>query len=202
MTTVLGVPKISQTLLEDLDRVGRKYPRWTEQAYFELDGAYLVEYCRGRLEILPMPTMTHQVVAQRLFTALNQAAGNEGFVLFAGTRLEVAPGVFREPDVLYIPRDWMPTSQDQYTERAAIVIEVLSESNREHDLQTKRAEYARAGVPEYWIVDPQDSRITVLTLVDGEYAIHGAFGPGDFATSMFLPSFRFEVDTIFSPPVA
>jgi hypothetical protein len=57
MTTVLGVPQISQTLLEDLDRVGRKYARWTPQAYFELGGAYLVEYSRGNLDILPMPTM-------------------------------------------------------------------------------------------------------------------------------------------------
>jgi hypothetical protein len=51
----------------------------TPQAYFELDGAYLVEYSRGNLAILPMPTMTHQRIASRLYDAL----------LFAGTRVKV-----------------------------------------------------------------------------------------------------------------
>ena len=52
---------------------------------------------------------------------------------------------------------------------ADLAIEVVSEGAeaRERDLETKRAEYARAGISEYWIVDPQESRITVLTL-DGQ----------------------------------
>ncbi len=45
-----------------------------------------------------------------------------------------------------------------------LVIEVLSLSNRGHDLLTKRALYARAGVQEYWLVDPDARTIEILEL--------------------------------------
>ena len=45
-----------------------------------------------------------------------------------------------------------------------LVIEVLSPSNRGHDLLTKRALYARAGVREYWLVDPDARTVEILTL--------------------------------------
>ncbi|MDB5289502.1 MAG: hypothetical protein JWL69_743 [Phycisphaerales bacterium] len=199
MTTLLGVPQISQTLLEDLDRVGRKYARWTPEAYFELDGAYLVEYCRGNLEILPMPTMAHQRIAAMLYSSLRAAAPAGGEVLFAGTRVKVAEETFREPDVLYIPAEHAARDQEEFTEHAAIVIEVVSESNRDHDLQTKRREYAGAGIPEYWIVDPELSRITVLKLQGNRYVIHGEFQPGQTAVSALLPAFMIDVSACLAP---
>ena len=196
MTTVLGVPQISQTLLTDLDRVGRKYAQWTAQAYFELDGAYLVEYSRGNLEILPMPTMRHQRIASRLYDALKSAVPAGGDVLFAGTRLKVGPDTYREPDVLYIPAEWSDSVHEDFTERAALVIEVVSESNRDHDLETKRNEYADAGIPEYWIVDPQESLITVLKLKGKSYAVYGEHRLGERAVSALVPSFSVSVDEI------
>ncbi|MDB5291845.1 MAG: hypothetical protein JWL69_3086 [Phycisphaerales bacterium] len=199
MTTLLGVPQISQTLLEDLDRVGRKYARWTPQAYFELGGSYLVEYCRGNLEILPMPTMAHQRIAAMLYSSLRAAAPAGGDVLFAGTRVKVADETYREPDVLYIPAERVSREQEEYTEHPAIVIEVVSESNRDHDLETKRREYAQAGIPEYWIVDPGLSLITVLKLQGKRYAVHGEFKPGQTAASAILPAFTIDVSACLAP---
>jgi Uma2 family endonuclease len=205
MTIVLGAPPISQSLLADLDRVGRKHRRWTVQAYFELDGNYRVEYCRGNLEILPMPTIEHQRIAQRLNTALVDfvASGHaRGEVLFAGARIEVADDLFREPDVLFIPEEWAHQIHKEYAERAGLVIEVVSESNREHDLRTKRDEYARAGIPEYWIADPEAKRITVLGLEAGQYIVRNEAGPGGFVRSTFLPGFAVAVSAVFGLPEA
>jgi len=75
-------------------------------------------------------------------------------------------------------------------------MEVVSEGeeNRGRDLETKREEYARAGIAEYWIVDPQEQRVTVLVLDGPSYRVHGVFGRGATATSVLLPGFEGSVD--------
>ncbi|WP_442949217.1 Uma2 family endonuclease [Nostoc sp.] len=51
------------------------------------------------------------------------------------------------------------------------MVEVVSPGkvNEDRDYRYKRSEYAARGIPEYWIVDAQKARITLLTLVDGLY---------------------------------
>ncbi|YAF98953.1 MAG: Uma2 family endonuclease (plasmid) [Nodularia sp. CChRGM 3473] len=53
----------------------------------------------------------------------------------------------------------------------AMVVEVVSPGkvNEDRDYRYKRSEYAARGIPEYWIVDAEKARITLLTLVDGLY---------------------------------
>jgi Uma2 family endonuclease len=53
----------------------------------------------------------------------------------------------------------------------AMVVEVVSKGkvNEDRDYRYKRSEYAARGIPEYWIVDADRARITLLTLVDGLY---------------------------------
>jgi Uma2 family endonuclease len=52
-----------------------------------------------------------------------------------------------------------------------LVVEVVSpgKANRDRDYRYKRSEYAARGILEYWIVDPELSTVTVLTLIDGLY---------------------------------
>ena len=61
----------------------------------------------------------------------------------------------------------------------------------------KRGEYAEAQIPEYWIVNPVDETVTVLTLVDEAYVEHGVFRRGDEATSASLDGFALSVDAVF-----
>ncbi len=74
-------------------------------------------------------------------------------------------------------------------------MEIVSESNRRHDLVTKRGEYAQAGIPEYWIVDPEEERTIVFILkASGEtYVEHGTFHKGERAESKLLPGFGVDV---------
>jgi Uma2 family endonuclease len=41
----------------------------------------------------------------------------------------------------------------------------------------KRADYAEAGIPEHWIIDPEDEAISVLQLEGDSYTEHGIFTP-------------------------
>lgn len=51
-----------------------------------------------------------------------------------------------------------------------LAVEVLSPSNRTTDLVTKRVDYAAAGIPSYWLVDPEVPSVTVLELEGNAYA--------------------------------
>jgi Uma2 family endonuclease len=90
----------------------------------------------------------------------------------------------------------------QFWDTADLVMEVVSDDNRDHDLKTKRCEYALAGIPEYWIVDPRNSTITILVhsrrAEKKSYIIHGRFAPGAMATSKTLPGFEVDVTATFS----
>ncbi len=80
-----------------------------------------------------------------------------------------------------------------------LVVEVVSPGkvNEDRDYRYKRSEYAARGILEYWIVDPQLDKITILTLVDGLYeeAIFEGDRPID---SKILPSLSLTAEQVFS----
>ncbi len=61
----------------------------------------------------------------------------------------------------------------------------------------KRADYAEARIPEYWIVNPIDETITVLTLAGEHYTERGIFQRGQQASSRLIPPFAVSVDAVF-----
>ena len=78
-------------------------------------------------------------------------------------------------------------------------MEVVSEGQEswKRDYVEKAEDYAAAGIAEYWIVDPQERKITVLTLTDTEYREHGVFIEGDDASSVLLAGFACRVSDVF-----
>jgi Uma2 family endonuclease len=90
----------------------------------------------------------------------------------------------------------------RFWDGADLVMEVVSDDpkDRKRDWQTKVREYARAGIGEYWIIDPEERKVRILTLDGQAYKIHGDFGPGSEATSLLLPGFTVAVDTVLTPP--
>ena len=82
----------------------------------------------------------------------------------------------------------------------ALLIEVLSPSNPEHDLVVKRAAYARAGVPEYWIIRPTERDILVHHQPEpatGQYTQISRIAPAEELVSPTLP-FRAPVAAFFA----
>ena len=80
----------------------------------------------------------------------------------------------------------------------ALVIEVLSPSNPEHDRITKRALYARGGVPEYWLVSPEAAAIEVLVLEEDGYRLHLRAGDDEVVTSTVLSELSFPASAVFA----
>jgi Uma2 family endonuclease len=115
-------------------------------------------------------------------------------------RTRTIAGVLRQPDVVYVERGRI---RDRHAPvpKADLVMEVVSPGarHRKRDLVQKRAEYADAGIREYWIVDPQRGTITVLTLDRrlNKYRVHGEFRRGQKAASALLPGLAVDVAACF-----
>lgn len=174
---------------------------WTEAEYLALDTNWPVELVDGCLEVLPMPTVLHQLIVQYLFKLLDTyvAAQAVGIVLLAPLPVRLWPGRMREPDLIYLTPKRI-RDRRKPPEGADLAMEVVSEGakNRERDLEIKRQEYAKAGIAEYWIIDPHERCINVLTLDGSEYRVHGEFSPGAQATSVLLPGFAVDVAAVFA----
>jgi Uma2 family endonuclease len=174
---------------------------WTEAGYWALPTNWRIELSEGCLEVLPVPTKIHQRILLFLLFSLQDYLRTHpiGELLPAPLPVRLWPGKLREPALvfsLFARKD----ASVKHAEGMDLAMEILSEGeeNRDRDLVTKRAEYAKAGVKEYWIVDPEENRITVLTLEADEYRLHGEFGSGTRATSVLLRGFEVDVSAVLA----
>jgi Uma2 family endonuclease len=173
---------------------------WTVEQYLKLTDQtnQLIEFTDGVIEVLPMPTEKHQAISRLLFLALLafvQQLG--GTVFYAPLRVQVRPGKFREPDLLLMLDANDPRRQNAYWLGADLVVEIVSPDRPERDTEEKPVDYAEAGIPEYWVVNPLDETITVLCLTGDSYSPHGVFKRGDTATSALLNGFTVNVAEAF-----
>ena len=183
--------------------IARLFPaqgHWSEEEYLALDTNHLTEFSHGRIEVLPLPTFSHQRLVARLYRLLSGFVEERGLgvVMFAPLRIQLGQGKFREPDLVFMAAEHADRLGEQFWQGADLVMEIVSPNDPERDKVTKRREYAQAGIPEYWIVDPTEASITVLALQGQEYALHGEFVAAETALSVLLEGFKVDVGDLFS----
>lgn len=178
---------------------------WTEEEYLELErnfGNRMVELVDGCLEVLPMPSLRHQRIVKWLSRKLDDYAMPQGLgeTQTAPLPVRLFPGQIREPDIVFFEAKRIRDIDKLPLDGAELVMEVPSpgKMNRNRDIVIKRRAYAKARIREYWIVDPQKSTITVLTLAGKTYKVFGVFQKGDEATSKLLKGFKVAVSDVFA----
>lgn len=177
---------------------------WSEAEYLDLTDHEnrLIEFTDGRVEFLPYGTDTHECLVHDLFLALYAVEEKQhlGKVHFHGIRVRLRPNKIRMPDVLFLHKDNLHKRHNRVWDGIDLAMEVVSEypQFRQRDYETKLADYAEAGIAEYWIVDYERRRVVVHRLDGKQYAIHGEFGPGERATSVLLAGFSIDVAVLFA----
>ena len=180
--------------------VPRDNTAWSDSEYLSLQERTnrLVELVDGHVEALDRPTKSHQLILKHCFDQLESFTRDGiGKLVNSGYPIRIRPGRFRTPDVVFMLTSHAERLGEHYAHGADLVMEVLA-TDRNRDLVQKREDYAEAGIPEYWIVDPRDRRVTVLRLEGGEYLVHGEFGLGGRATSVLLSGFGVDVREVFA----
>ncbi len=128
------------------------------------------ELLDGVLVMSPSPRASHQVVAARLFSLLEDHRPLDHLVLFApvDVRLSTGDRTALQPDLVVLrAADLDP---EGFTTRPLLCVEVASPSTRLFDLGCKKELYADVGCPTYWTIEPtRGPELTVWTLIDGVY---------------------------------
>lgn len=134
------------------------------------------------------PSPWHDHAADRLKDILRDAAtraGTEVYVAGGPNDISTPAGV-RKPDVFIVPRDVARAAiggkvRTYYGSDLLLVAEVISprSGSEQVDRVRKVSEYAKAGIPMYWIVDLEpEVKVTVLTLHEGDYVLHAEVRAG------------------------
>lgn len=207
MLTTLDLRKRTSRRRAETTREARSLlPRhgiWTEDDYLDITTNQLVEFTDGLVEVLPMPTPFHQSVSTKLLLAIEAFIRPRklGMVFHAPVPLWIGLRKYREPDLIFVTTAKLSKTwkRDRKLDQADLVVEVLSggAKNRKRDMIQKKAEYADAGIPEYWIVDPVSEEVTVWKLRHGKYTLLGQFGADDELRSGVLAGFRVSVRDLF-----
>ncbi|MBF6211471.1 Uma2 family endonuclease [Nocardia puris] len=130
------------------------------------------ELQEGKLAMAPSPTLDHNMAAgELLFQMRTQLPSRLAAALDMDVDLQLVPGdqpaTVRKPDLIVIERHERDRLRGKRgivrAESVRLVVEIVSPGSRRMDYVIKRAEYADAGIPHYWIIDPS-SPISVLAL--------------------------------------
>ncbi|GAB3949351.1 Uma2 family endonuclease [Kribbella albertanoniae] len=124
------------------------------------------EIIDGVLFITPAPGRNHQRALTKLMLALGRACPRGPEVLPGPYDYRPTAERSLQPDLFVLaPDDTNPA----YTEDPLLVVEIISPHTRLIDRHLKRQVYLEAGLPSYWIFEPEDRVLTVLELENGQY---------------------------------
>jgi Uma2 family endonuclease len=166
----------------------------------EEEPGYRYELSRGVLEVTQVPNDAHGQIVCNLYTAIVlYEQTHPGLIQRYGGAGEfqlLLPGMIsgRNPDVAVVLKG---TPKDPRGRRPpSLAIEVVSAGSETRDYHTKREEYLAYGLREYWIVDPQARKVTVL-LRDGSVWVERVFQGEQVIESLVLPGFGARVDELW-----
>lgn len=161
-----------------------------------LDGVHVVNAA---------PSLKHQDVIRELALQIGVFLKQHprGKLYFAPTAVKLTPYDGVEPDLVFVAAEHLSRLVGTHIDGPPdLVIEVHS-SNKRYDVVDKRARYQLAGVPEYWLVDPELDSVEVLRLdAAGVYqtaqrlALHTG---GGLIETPLLPGLRLDLTEVFLP---
>ena len=132
----------------------------------------LAELLNGVIYRSPSPVRNHQRIIGKLYSVINQFVEQNDL-----GELYVAPfDVYLDehmnavqPDIVFVAKENLSIIQDHIHGVPDLIIEILSEGNKNHDLKTKRDLYEKFGVKEYWIIHPDTKQASGHFLSNGKY---------------------------------
>jgi len=159
----------------------------------------LYELLEGELVMVPAPVPYHQDILRNLLRLLAGHVQTQrlGKVYLAPLDVVLGEDVV-QPDLLFISYERTSVIHEEEIRGAPdLIIEILSPATAQRDRTYKRTLYARHGVKEYWLVDPDTRTIEVLTLGTKGFRQAGRYEGDQMLISPLLAGLAIPLDQIF-----
>jgi Uma2 family endonuclease len=158
------------------------------------------EILAGELIVTASPSKRHAWISFRLARRMADHVEQRsmGVVFHSPVDVRLTRYDVVVPDIIFLSAERRNIFGERFVDGAPdLIVEVLSPSTRSRDLTAKLQLYARTGVQEYWIVDPDTSDVTVYALsAQGAYelvpAVEGRI------CSRLLPEFELQTADLLS----
>lgn len=152
---------------------------WTYSHYAALpDDGHHYEIVDGVLYMAPAPNLWHQEITLEIATHLRKLIKLTGLgkVYVSPVDVQLSPNTIMQPDVVVVLNEHADRLQGTRIVGAPdLVVEVASPATITYDRREKYDAYARAGVREYWLVDPGTKTIEIRVLEGSDYQLLGIF---------------------------
>jgi Uma2 family endonuclease len=170
--------------------------RWTYEEYYRLNDDQRYEIIDGDLLMAPAPDTWHQDWLGGLYHIIDSHVrkNNLGRIFIAPVDLVLDMHNTVQPDLIFIS-----SANAGIIQRRGIfgvpdlLVELVSPSSVRRDRYEKKELYARFGVKEYWIGDPANKALEILTLEKGAYQLDSCAEEHGKLTSMILPGLEFDI---------
>jgi Uma2 family endonuclease len=179
-------------------------PRYTwdysDYARFPDDGNRY-EVIDGEVLVTPAPSTDHQHIALNLASALRAYVEREPIgVVLPDVDLLFVTGQFLRPDLVVVPN----SSRAGITRRGvemppALVVEILSPTSSSIDRVKKPRRYGDFGVPEYWVVDPEERVVWVWRFAAGAHEAERVKGRLTWRPDAASQPFEIGPEELFRP---
>ena len=161
------------------------------------------ELVNGELQLMTTASGFHALILHFIFKILEQEIDRlqQQWKVMPGTvGVRTAKNKSRIPDLIVLSES---QCQEIRAMSAAVLetppllaVEIVSPNNSDDDYRYKRSEYAVREIPEYWIVDPEAKKISVLLLVSGFYDVTEFTGEQEIKSLLF-PELKLTPKQVF-----
>jgi Uma2 family endonuclease len=175
---------------------------WTYSEYARFpDDGNRYEVIDGEVLVTPAPSPRHQRIAFLLGMKLEAYVAREQLgLILPEIDLLFVTGQFLRPDLLFVPDHARAGLTDRGMELVpGLVVEVLSPTSAAIDRIKKPRRYADFGVPEYWVVDPEEQAVWVWRFADGKTDAERRTDLVTWLPSGATDPFTLELDDLFRP---
>jgi Uma2 family endonuclease len=164
------------------------------------EGPPYYQVIEGDLVMSPSPNTFHQRILLHILGSTQNFLEKHpiGELFVAPLDVFLTETNVYQPDIFFVTNEHRSAVTEHGIEGGPdLVIEILSPGTAVYDRGSKRKIYARTGVQELWLVDPDKMQIQIFDLSVNPETPTGTYGPKSVFTSKVLPGLKFKGTTIF-----